>query len=209
MAPPEAAAAEASAPRAARPAKTRRWRVLLRDLHRDAGYLIAGLTIAYAASGVAVNHIDAWNPKYEIETVQVAIGALPAGDLGAREAAVVAALALDPGDVRGRFAPDANHFTVFLDEGGEVKLDARTGKGTHKRVSPRRPLYEFHLLHLNTLKGAWTWVADIFGVLLAFLAVSGVLLPRGRQGLAGRGGLLLVLGLAAPALALWAFYSRA
>lgn len=182
----------------------------LRAWHRDVGYLVAGLTIAYALSGIAVNHVDAWNPKYAIEQRTIAIGALPDAEptaaLAAWEAAVVQRLELDPSAVRGRHAPSIRQFVVFLDGGSEVKVDPRSGDGTWKIVTPRRPLYEFHLLHLNTLKGAWTWVADLFGLALCFLALSGVLLPQGRLGLRGRGGWLLAAGLLAPTAALVLFY---
>ena len=35
-----------------------------RVTHRDMGYLIAGLTIIYALSGIALNHKNNWNPNY-------------------------------------------------------------------------------------------------------------------------------------------------
>ena len=38
-----------------------------RITHRDIGYLIAGLTIIYAISGIALNHKHDWNPNYIIE----------------------------------------------------------------------------------------------------------------------------------------------
>lgn len=158
-----------------------------------------------------MNHVDAWNPKYAIDTEAIHIGPLPAATgaaaLPAWEAAVVAALELDSAEIKGRHAPSLRSFVVFLDGGSEVRVDPTTGEGTFKRVRARRPLFELHLLHLNTLKGAWTWVADLFGLALIFLAGSGVLLPRGRLGLRGRGGWLLALGLLAPVAALVMFYA--
>ncbi|HQL31599.1 MAG TPA: hypothetical protein PLM67_15390, partial [Thermoanaerobaculales bacterium] len=41
-----------------------RLRRLVIATHRDVGYFIAGLTVIYAVSGIAVNHIDDWNPSY-------------------------------------------------------------------------------------------------------------------------------------------------
>jgi hypothetical protein len=41
-----------------------RWRPRLRGLHRDFGYLVVGLTFVYAASGLAVNHIEDWDPNF-------------------------------------------------------------------------------------------------------------------------------------------------
>ena len=40
------------------------WRKLNNALHRDVGYLVVGLTIVYAVSGLAVNHRADWNPSY-------------------------------------------------------------------------------------------------------------------------------------------------
>ena len=42
----------------------RKWNNIL---HRDIGYLIFGLTIVYGISGIAVNHIQDWNPNYSKE----------------------------------------------------------------------------------------------------------------------------------------------
>src|SRR5688572_31795033 len=41
--------------------KLRPW---LRALHRDLGYLAVGLTVMYALSGLAVNHIADWDPSF-------------------------------------------------------------------------------------------------------------------------------------------------
>jgi hypothetical protein len=194
-----------------RPRPRGRWRDLLRRWHRDVGYLAAGLTVAYAASGIAVNHIESWNPRYAIDTVAVDIGALPGGvdDDGVLmrwEAAVRERLGIGASDIRGRHASGPREFKVFLREGGEVRVDPRDGKGIHKRVSPRRPLYEAHVLHLNQLKGAWTWVADGFALALLFLTLSGLAFPRGRQGLLGRGGVFAAVGALIPLVAIAAFY---
>src|SRR5690349_17499522 len=69
------------------------WRRLLIASHRDLGYLLAGLTIAYAISGTAVNHAQAWNPTYATRHEAHTVGPLPAGDLPA--AARVALQRLD------------------------------------------------------------------------------------------------------------------
>ena len=41
--------------------KLRPW---LRALHRDLGYLAVGLTLVYAVSGLAVNHLADWDPNF-------------------------------------------------------------------------------------------------------------------------------------------------
>jgi hypothetical protein len=64
----------------ARKKKKLAWRPWLRALHRDAGYLVVGLTVVYAVSGLAVNHIDDWNANYvEYERLHQ-LGPLPDDD---------------------------------------------------------------------------------------------------------------------------------
>ena len=42
----------------------KRWRAWLRAIHRDVGYLVVGLTLIYALSGLAINHIQDWDPNF-------------------------------------------------------------------------------------------------------------------------------------------------
>lgn len=56
------------------------WRRFLVVLHRDIGYLCAGLTVIYAISGIAVNHIEEWNPNYDVRRATLEAGAVPVGD---------------------------------------------------------------------------------------------------------------------------------
>jgi hypothetical protein len=59
-------------------------------------------------------------------------------------------------------------------------------------------LRDANFLHLNHPKGWWTWVADPYAVLLFLLALTGMFVLKGRQGLGGRGKWLVGLGLLAP-----------
>ena len=43
----------------------RRWSIVL---HRDVGYLAVAMTLAYAISGIAVNHVADWNPRYSLQS---------------------------------------------------------------------------------------------------------------------------------------------
>ena len=48
------------------------------SLHRDAGYLAVGLTIVYAVSGLAVNHVSDWDPSFKsYERVRTVATPLP------------------------------------------------------------------------------------------------------------------------------------
>ena len=64
-----------------------RVRTWLRALHRDAGYVAVGLTLVYALSGLAVNHIADWDPNFEhTERIEPLRGALPHDDRAASRA---------------------------------------------------------------------------------------------------------------------------
>ncbi|HVK78784.1 MAG TPA: PepSY-associated TM helix domain-containing protein [Kofleriaceae bacterium] len=175
-----------------------KWRRWFRALHRDVGYVAVALTISYALSGLAVNHIEDWNPNYRFEVTSFELGPLPPGDLSARAAFVVAQLRLDPTTVRGHFQETATDLRVFLADGQEARVDMTTGRGRLKTITTRAVLFEVNSLHLNNLKGVWTYVADLFAVALMFLAVTGMTMMKGDRGLAGRGKWFVAAGLLIP-----------
>jgi hypothetical protein len=186
---------------------SRRWRHLFRIIHRDVGYVCVALTLAFGLSGLAVNHIEDWNPNYRFTERDIDLGPLPAGTLDAREKFVVGALQLDPRDVRGHFAETETQLRIFLVEGQEVVVDTRTGRGTLKTVTTRAVLFEVNSLHLNNLKGAWTYISDLFAIALMLLALTGATMMKGDRGIAGRGKYFIGAGLAIPVAAIIYMYS--
>lgn len=167
---------------------------------------MVALTIAYSLSGIAVNHIDDWNPNYSYDDRSIDIGPLPAGTLPEREAYVIEKVGLARSEVRGHFQESELDFRVFLDEGQEVRVDTRTGRGTHKRITRRAVFFEVNALHLNNLKGAWTYIADAFAVCLLILAITGVSMMKGDRGFTGRGKYFVGAGLLVPIAAIVYMY---
>ena len=49
----------------------------LRAIHRDVGYLAVGLTLVYAISGLAINHIKDWDPNYTTYERERTIAPIP------------------------------------------------------------------------------------------------------------------------------------
>ncbi len=185
------------------PGRKIRWRKWFRAIHRDVGYVVAALTLAYSISGIAVNHIEDWNPNYTFANTRIDVGALPAGDYQAMQDYVVGQLSISPKAVKGHFMETETLFRVFLRNSEEVSVDIRTGKGLFKQVKTRPVLYELNALHLNSIKGVWTWIADIFALMLIVLVITGVFMMKGNRGLAGRGKWFLGAGLAIPAGFIW------
>ena len=198
---PDAASPAPAAPPTAKPRRARdgiMWRKWLRVLHRDVGYVAVALIIAYGVSGLAVNHIEDWNPSYTFAERGFDIGPLPAGEPAVMADAVIDRLRLDRASVRGHFLETARELRVFLTDGQEARLDVTTGKGKLKLVARRPVLFQLNALHLNNLKGAWTYVADAFAVALIILALTGMTMMKGDRGLLGRGKYFVLAGLAVP-----------
>jgi hypothetical protein len=177
------------------------WRRLNYILHRDIGYLSVGLTMIYAVSGLAVNHIKDWNPSYRVETVHTRIDPLPDFIEKAEEAIPVILEQL--GEKKGfenSFRPDPESIQIFV-QGRSILTNLVTGEVIHDRAVPRPVLYELNALHLNRPKKLWTLVADIYAVALALLALTGLLMFREKSWLRSRGFWLMAAGVFIPLVA--------
>jgi len=64
---------------------------------------------------------------------------------------------------------------------------------------------EVNYLHYNPIK-YWTWYSDIFAGALIILALSGILIPRGDQGITRRGAWMVVLGVLIPFIYLLVYF---
>ncbi len=165
-------------------------------LHRDVGYVAAGLTLAYAVSGVAVNHVHHWNPTYQIRRATVATGTLPDGPPAEVAAVVLARLGISE-EPRSVVPTAVDQVKVFLDQ-RTLTVAVSEGMVEDEQVTRRPVLYQLNFLHLNHGKGVWTVIADVYAAALALLALTGIFIVPGRKGLAGRGRWLMLGGIAVP-----------
>ena len=170
----------------------RRWNYLL---HRDIGFLCIGLTLLYAISGVAVNHIQQWNPSYSVERVETNIGPVVGNPADAATALTILERLSEPGKLESSYRPDRNSLQLFV-EGRSITVDLPSGHVVHDRAIPRPVLREMNFLHLNHPKKAWTWFADLYAVALAFLAISGLFMLRRKT--LRRGLVLTGVGIVVP-----------
>lgn len=187
----------------ARPPESRSgnfWRRWNRIIHRDVGYFCVALTLVYAVSGIAVNHIDDWNPNYVFSREERRFEPVPLGDKDTMVLQLVSRLAL-PGSPKSSFRRSPGQVELFYD-GWSVAADAPAGVATIERTRRRFLLFDANYLHLNRPKGLWTWFADVYAGLLALLAVTGIFILRGRQGVSGRGKWFMLAGLAVPVIVL-------
>ncbi len=180
-----------------------KWRKWNNILHRDIGYLIAGLTLIYGISGLAVNHIGDWNPNFKIEKSLLTIAPVTATEREDMVTEVVDKLKLTelPKD---SFRPDELTLELFYEE-KTYSVDIPTGNVIVENTIPRRVLYEMNQLHLNSPKGIWTYIADLYAVSLIFVAITGLFVLKGKTGIKGRGAWLTAIGVLIPSL-YWVYY---
>ena len=175
----------------------KRWRAWLRAIHRDIGYLAVGFTVIYALSGIAMNHIDDWDPNFHATEVTRKIAPIPDGVGDAEATRRIAAAA-------GTSATDK--IDDVYRAGDEIRVSYTDGTkltaiGDTLTVQHRRDRMFFRVadwLHATRGKQAWKFIADAYAALLLYLAVSGIFMIKGRLGLRWRGAALITLGLGAP-----------
>ena len=189
-------------PESTSPKSAARRRLLLRPwvraLHRDAGYFVVGLTLVYALSGLAVNHIADWDPSFRqiSRTHQVEAPLPEQAQAASRKVLAELGIAERPREV---YAVGAGTQDIQFDR-RSLHVTLASGKVLEEGQSPRWFLRAANWLHLNRGKKAWTMIADTYAVLLLVLATSGLFMIPGRKGLLGRGALIAIGGALVPAL---------
>ena len=180
----------------------RKWN---RVFHRDLGYLAVGLTLIYAISGFVVNHVQDWNPNYEISHIKSNIGKVdfssPKIDITVKD--ILNKLSL-PLVYKTTFRPEPNILRIFLKD-NTIDVNIASGEVVQEIVKTRPLIYEMNFLHLNHPKKIWTYVADIYAISLAVLAITGLFVLKGKQGITGRGAWLTIAGCVLPLFFLWLY----
>lgn len=179
-----------------------KWRRLNNVLHRDVGYVLVGLTLVFGVSGLALNHAADWNPSYRRAKMTRQIKPLTAIEREAQVQEALPQLGITE-TPRNSFRPDPNTLQIFFKD-NTYAIDAPTGHVIIDQVRTRPVLFELNQMHLNTSKGLWTWIADVYAVALIFMAISGMFVLRGRLGITGRGAWFVAAGALVPVL-YWAF----
>ena len=186
--------------------KPRLWNILI---HRYLGYFFLGLTVVYAISGLAVNHIEDWNPNYITEVRQVPLPPLAASDnLTATEAqALFAQLGITkPFNPENVFYPDERQIQVILAGNEKLTLFPAEQRAEHEVVKRRPVLHAFNFIHLNSAKKLWTWYADFYAISLLIIAITGLFMKKGKEGIWGKGGILALAGMVVPVILMLMYY---
>lgn len=184
------------------PAKTKNkninWFKLNRSLHRDIGYFCIGMTLVFSISGIAVNHIDDWNPNYRVSHTVTSLPGV-AKYIDSTELDTFLTTSLDmSAPIRTHFWVSPNEYKLFLQGETNIVVDFSKERAIIEQIEPRTVFKALNLLHLNEIKQAWSYFSDMFAGLLIFLAISSLFMVKGRKGVLGKRGLYVVAGFLIP-----------
>ena len=179
-------------------------RKLNRVTHRDIGYLIAGMTLIYAISGIALNHKHDWNPNYIVtqEHFKTEISFTRDSTNEARVMELLEQLG-ELGRYKTSYYPSGEKLTVFL-VGGTLQVNTTTGEGYYEVVAKRPVFNQVNFLHYNPGKW-WKWFSDIYCVALILVTITGLFIIKGKNGITRRGAILTIIGIILPLIFLFVY----
>ncbi len=178
------------------------WRKWNRWLHRELGYLFFGMTIIYGLSGIALNHHVArhWDADIISRSDEYAL-VLPSVKDSVDRSTIETILEVtgERNAYKNYYFPDENTLMIYL-KGGHIDADLPSGRIRVTTVRHRPLFREVDYLHYNKPKKLWTWFSDLFALALILMAVSGIIMLKGKKGLTGHGGILVLAGILIPLL---------
>ncbi|QDU53919.1 PepSY-associated TM helix domain-containing protein [Aeoliella mucimassa] len=179
-----------------------KWRAWALFLHRDLGYFFTGVVVLYAVSGLAMNHAGDWNPNFVVASRDLTLE-LPneATQVTTQQVRRCLAEVGEEGNYRSHDFISSQRMKIYLTN-GDMVVNLANGSTHHETIGRRPVLYYLNRLHLNPAKW-WKVFSDVFAICLVLIAVTGMIVVRGRNGLAGRGKWLVAAGLIVPLLAMF------
>jgi len=176
------------------------WRKWNRWLHREMGFLFFGMAIIYGISGIALNHGAArhWTPGIvsRSDTYQYQ-APIRKGDVDRGVIEDLLELTGEAKNYKQYYFPNDDYLMIYL-KGGHINLELSSGYVKVTKVRNRPLFNEVNYLHYNKPKRLWTWFSDLFAFSLILLAVSGLIMVRGKKGITGKNGLLFAAGIVIP-----------
>ena len=112
------------------------WFKLNRALHRDIGYFCIGMTLVFAISGIALNHINDWNSNYSVTQNSFNIS-LVNKDIESKEfeSWLLNELKISIG-IKARFWLDSNIYKLFYNN-GSITINKNLETVIVEQIKPR------------------------------------------------------------------------
>lgn len=155
------------------------WFRLNRELHRDIGYFCIGLTLVFAISGIALNHLRHWNPNYIVDRQEQQVTLDNSLSDEALNQALLAQFDIAE-DIRATYWESPQIYKVFFEEGGTLTLSFAAQKAVFEHIRPRHVFKQFNRLHLNEAQNGWIAFSDLYAAFLIFLSLSALFMVKGK-----------------------------
>ena len=174
-----------------------KWRRINNIIHRDFGYFFFGMTIIYALSGIALNHLKDWNPSYSIETKEVVLESnIELNFLEEENVKKLLSEFVSVDEYKSHYYPDSTTLKIFY-KGGTLTINTENRNTLLEEVKRRPIFFEVNFLHYNPAV-SWTYFSDAYSVALIALAITGLFVLKGKKGITGRGAWLTAAGIIIP-----------
>lgn len=172
----------------------------IRTLHRDLGYFYLGLIISFAFSGILMNHREHWNPeKYTVETKAITVTLPEDQETITDKFAESLGRQLGVADKFRRHRIKKDELKISF-EHHDLEIDLKTGQGELISFVKTPLISQTMKLHKNT-SNWWIYYADIFGLSLIVIAITGaIMIPAGKFSFKRRGWKLALAGILFPLL---------
>ncbi len=181
-----------------------KWRKWNRVIHRDLGYFFFGMTIIYCLSGIAINHLDDWNPNFIITTKQVKLEHSISPSINKEQILEILDEFNEKRNYKNHYFPNPSTLKIFL-VGGSVIIDTEKGTGEIELIRRRPIFHEVNYLHYNPVIW-WAFFSDLFAGALILVAVTGLFIIRGKNGITKRGAWLTISGIIIPVIFLLIYH---
>ncbi|MCC6182824.1 MAG: PepSY-associated TM helix domain-containing protein [Bacteroidia bacterium] len=167
--------------------------------HRDVGYFFSFLIIIYCISGLALNHVDDWNPDFVIEKQQVKINHSYIPNKMTKEDIISLSKLVGETKYKVFDFPTPDQVKIYYDN-ASLHVNFTKQEAEYEKVNRRLFFYQTNILHRNSIKG-WKWISDIFAVALILISITGLFVLKGKNGISGRGKWFILGGLVPPLIA--------
>lgn len=177
----------------------RKWSRLL---HRDLSYVLTGALLVYLISGILMNHRKELNLNYRtIEHEYQDVSLKRSAEDYTRD--FILAEVLPIYDLEEKYAQQVKNndgtISVILKGGSSLLISPEEGRVLYTEKKLKWLSHKLTRLHYNPSK-AWTIFSDIFVIAMVIVVVTGLIMVKGKRGIAGRGLIYLLIGVIVPLL---------
>lgn len=183
------------------PAWATKLRKYSRDLHGHLSFFYAGMVFIYAISGFTMNHLNSFDPQYEISVRHYkAGGTFPhTGNYSQAQILELLQPVSEQDNFKKAFYPNPNTLKVFLAGGSTFTLDKQSGQVDYEGIKKRPFFFQLSFLHYNP--GIWwRYFSDSFAVSFVIICITGLVMNKGKRGMMGIRGIEFIVGVLIPLL---------